>query len=182
MKLLRLCLLLVAIAGPVQLRAQGQPWLLVDTHSATLSVIQDGRVRVRFGDIAIGRGGVTRLRVRDDDATPLGTFHIAWINNHSPFHRFFGLDYPNPTYAWRAFDHNLIGPDTLHRILRGVRDQDHPPQDTPLGGDLGIHGLGDANPWIHRHLNWTRGCIALTNRQIDTLSPWVRIGTTVVVR
>lgn len=173
-------LFLAATAPPAA--ADGAPWVLVDTHSAVLSVIQDGRVQARFPGISIGRGGVTRLRLRDDDATPLGTFRIAWINDHSIFHRFFGFDYPTPPYVWRAFDHDLIGPVTVRRILWAVRHHLLPPQNTALGGDLGIHGLGDANLWIHRHFNWTSGCIALTNAQIDRLAHWMHIGTRVVVR
>ncbi len=176
--LLLLAVLALATAAP----AQGAPWLLVDTRKAVLSVVLNGRVEARFPGIAIGRAGVVRLRRRDDNATPLGTFRIAWINDHSVFHRFFGFDYPTPPYVWRAFDHDLIGPETVRRILWAVRHHRLPPQDTPLGGDLGIHGLGHADPWIHRRLNWTGGCIALTNAQIDRLARWVRIGTKVVVR
>ncbi|HEB81000.1 MAG TPA: L,D-transpeptidase [Chromatiales bacterium] len=178
--LLLAVLTLVATMAPAA--AQGAPWLLVDTRKAVLSVIRDGRVEARFPGIAIGRGGVARLRLRDDNATPLGTFHIAWINDHSVFHRFFGFNYPTPPYVWRAFDHNLIGPETVRRILWAVHHHRLPPQDTPLGGDLGIHGLGHGDPWVHRRINWTGGCIALTNAQIDRLARWVRIGTKVVVR
>lgn len=169
-------------AGAVPAHAQGAAWLLVNTRTAVLSVIRDGHVEARFPGISIGRGGVTRLRLRNDDATPLGTFRIAWINDHSVFHRFFGFDYPTQAYVWRAFDHDLIGPGTVRRILRAIRGHRLPPQDTALGGDLGIHGLGDASPWVHRRINWTSGCIALTNAQIDRLAQWVHIGTRVVVR
>ncbi|HEB80885.1 MAG TPA: L,D-transpeptidase, partial [Chromatiales bacterium] len=136
-----LLLAVLALAATTASAAtQGAPWLLVDTHKAVLSVIRDGRVEARFPDIAIGRGGAARLRLRNDNVTPLGTFRIAWINDHSVFHRFFGFDYPTPPYVWRAFDHDLIGPETVRRILWAVHHHRLPPQDTPLGGDLGIHG------------------------------------------
>ena len=57
-----------------------------------------------------------------------------------------------------------------------------PPQQTALGGHIGIHGIGAGDPRIHEDFNWTSGCIALTNAQIDDLAGWVRLGMRVVVR
>ena len=57
-----------------------------------------------------------------------------------------------------------------------------PPQNTPLGGQIGIHGLGHANEKIHQVFDWTHGCIALTNPQIDQLSQWVDTGTVVKIK
>jgi hypothetical protein len=44
-----------------------------------------------------------------------------------------------------------------------------PPQNTSLGGFIGIHGLGRGDPEIHRDLNWTKGCIAVTNAQMSQI-------------
>lgn len=161
--------------------AAGDAWLRINTHTETLAVIQQGRIVEKLTDIAIGRGGVTRNRVRGDERTPLGQFRIGWINNSSPFHRFFGLDYPNRTYAERAYRDGLIGHHTLQRILRAFRDHAIPPQNTPLGGYVGIHGVGRGSLRIHRLFNWTEGCVALTNSQIDRLAPWIAVGTKVVI-
>ncbi len=67
-------------------------------------------------------------------------------------------------------------------ILRAFQEQAIPPQETPLGGYIGIHGIGRGDPAIHQKFNWTQGCIALTNRQIDDLSKWVHVGMRVVIR
>ena len=57
-----------------------------------------------------------------------------------------------------------------------------PPQNTPLGGQIGIHGLGNADERIHKVFDWTHGCIALTNPQIDQLSQWIDTGTVVKIK
>ena len=57
-----------------------------------------------------------------------------------------------------------------------------PPQDTVLGGHIGIHGIGEGNPEIHRRFDWTQGCIALTNEEIEQLANLVGIGAKVVIR
>jgi hypothetical protein len=51
-----------------------------------------------------------------------------------------------------------------------------------LGGQIGIHGLGRADPRLHEMADWTRGCVAVTNEQIDILRRHVYIGMAVVIR
>ncbi len=179
--------LVTAVAlGGLSAAAPGQPlkapWVLVDTHRHTVSVIQGGKVKQTFRRIAVGRGGVAKVRYEGGGRTPLGTFHVAWVNKNSRFHLFFGLDYPHDAQAEVALKRNKIGPGTYARILRAYNKGRLPPQNTKLGGYIGIHGLGHANPVIQRMADWTEGCIALDNRQIDDLAQWVSIGTKVVIR
>ena len=54
-------------------------------------------------------------------------------------------------------------------------------QGRPLG-QLGIHGVGMGDMKVHETVNWTEGCIALTNEQVRDLAKWVVVGTRVVVR
>jgi hypothetical protein len=75
-----------------------------------------------------------------------------------------------------------IDVDTYDSIIKAHNNGQIPPQNTDLGGQIGIHGLGSANLSFHRSMNWTRGCIALTNDQIDQLSQWVEKGTLVTVK
>ena len=49
-----------------------------------------------------------------------------------------------------------------------------PPQYTPLGGLIEIHGLGAG-------ADWTLGCVAVENDVIDALWPWVRVGQEVTI-
>lgn len=158
------------------------PWIMVDTHARTLSVYDNGKVISEFRNIAIGRGGASRERHKGDDKTPLGTFHIMWINTKSRYDIFLGLDYPTIEHATRALQENNIKNNEFRSIKTAFEHNTIPPQDTSLGGYIGIHGLGDGNIKIHRMLNWTKGCIALTNEQIERLARIVQLGTKVVIR
>ena len=178
-KVMGLLCLLLGFTGPIV--AAEETWLSIDTSNATLLVKRGNRVVDKFNNISFGRDGVTERGLMGDDRTPLGTFRIAWINNHSQFHRFFGLNYPTKAHALPAYAEGLIDERTYDMIHSAIRAGRLPPQDTPLGGHVGIHGLGNADQRVHRQFNWTHGCVALTNQQIDRLSRWITKGTKVVI-
>lgn len=159
-----------------------EPWLLVDTVNLKLLVIRGGRAIRTFEDISIGRYGVTRDRKRDDHRTPVGRFRIAWISDDSAFHRFLGLDYPDLESARRAYAEQRIAESDWRAIQAAHRSGEVPPQDTPLGGQIGIHGIGQGSQLIHDSYNWTNGCVALTNEELDELMQWVKVGTRVDIR
>lgn len=157
-------------------------WVKVDTQSATLTVMKGDRPQEVFRDISIGRYGKTYFKEKGDHRTPLGRFTIAWIPRKSQYHRFLGLSYPDLPRADRALEEGEITEDQWQAIRRAEQERIRPPQNTPLGGYIGIHGTGAGDLRIHGRYNWTNGCIALTNDQIDRLLTLVRIGTPVEIR
>lgn len=161
---------------------RSNPWVLVDTRRDTVSVMNGDRPVEVFYNIAIGSGGAGFKRQRGDQVTPRGVFRIGWINWNSRFKAFFGLDYPNREYADRAYQQGLISDSDYSNIRYALNLGTTPPQDTALGGSIGIHGVGAGDPFIHARYNWTSGCIALNNDQIDHFARWVNIGTTVEIR
>jgi murein L,D-transpeptidase YafK len=177
-----LCMALALLLSTPFAAADPGRWILVDTAAGILSVMEGDRERAKFQDIARGRGGVGTERYRGDHRTPLGEFRVSWVNPNSIYHLFFGLDFPTLDFAERAYESGRIDMYTYFTIRRAVVTNRVPPQDTPLGGFIGIHGIGRGDPNIHRDFHWTEGCIALTNEQIDALAPWIEIGTRVVIR
>lgn len=157
-------------------------WLLVDTQKLQLEVKRGNKTLMILDNIAIGRNGVGLKTHVGDDVTPLGEYHIAWVNKKSPYYRFFGFDYPNKSNAKEGLAWGLIDSPTYRRIIQAHDAGEIPPQNTTLGGQIGIHGLGKADEHIHRLMNWTQGCIALTNKQIDKLIPWIKKGIRVKVQ
>ena len=157
-------------------------WLRVDTQAATLTVMKGDKPLEVFSDIAIGRYGKTYFKKQGDHRTPLGRFTIGWIPRKSRYHRFLGLNYPDLERADRALVDGEITEAQWQAIRRASEAKQRPPQDTPLGGFIGIHGTGAGDPKIHGDYNWTSGCIALTNEQIDRLASLVRVGTPVEIR
>lgn len=157
-------------------------WIDVDTTEHTLSVMQGDIIQEVFKNVSIGRYGTTWSKMTKDDKTPLGRFRVGWVNEKSRYYRFFGLNYPNLDTAKRALDENRITRETWLSILEAKSMGKSPPQDTPLGGHIGIHGIGRGDQEIHHEYNWTNGCIALTNEQIDQLSKWIKPGVLVNIR
>lgn len=170
--------LLLAAAGA----ARAEVWVLIDTVGHRLDVYRDYTPLLRFHGISLGRGGAALLRREGDATTPLGEFRINRINSDSRFHIFLGLDYPNLVHAQRAYSAGVIDGAEFDLFQTALMARRGPPQGTPLGGNIGIHGIGHGDPEIHRAYNWTQGCIAITNEQIEQLTRAVRVGTRVVIR
>jgi murein L,D-transpeptidase YafK len=167
------------LAAPV---AAADTWLLIDTRERTLEV-RDGEDVVRiYENIAIGSNGAAHRRMLGDEQTPLGTFRISAIRKETRYHRFFALNYPALDDALRAYDSGQITKDDLESIRYAHEHGLEPPSSTPLGGNIGIHGLGNGDPRVHEDFNWTDGCIALTNEQVDELAQWIRPRMTVIIR
>lgn len=172
----------LAASGSVLASGGDDIWLLVETRPHVLKVMEGDQTREVFGRIAIGTKGATYEKRRGDDKTPLGEYRIGWINENSKFHNFFGLTYPNMANSRRAYQSDLIDEPTFQNLLQSDLNDSIPPQDTELGGQIGIHGIGGGSRHIHDNFDWTHGCIALTNEEIDRLKQWVRKGMLVVIR
>lgn len=158
------------------------PWLLIDGTKATLDVMRDGRSVAHFDNIAFGRRGTQPIHFKDDDSTPIGEFRIDNISMKTMYGPFFGINYPTEKHARIALDNGKISREAYLAIFNAESQGRPPPYTTPLGGMIGIHGIGAGNLEIHRKFNWTRGCVALDNQQIDALSRWVKIGMKVVIK
>ena len=160
----------------------GEVSLLVDTRAGTLTVLDGETVIHTFEDISIGRYGASDAKIQGDNKTPLGRFRIGWITEKTRYHRFLGLNYPDLETASRAFDKKLITKEQWLEIRRAEKRGGVPPQNTRLGGLIGIHGIGAGDVGVHHEYNWTNGCVALTNEEIDRLLEWVGVGTVVEIR
>lgn len=133
--------------------------ILVDKSLRLMVLYQRGRP-VRTWHVALGFEPVGAKSREGDGKTPEGTFRIDRRNDHSAFHLSLGLDYPHPEHRAVARKAGL----------------------SP-GGDIFLHGQPNAMPdgYMMRG-DWTQGCIALTNSQIDELFRVTPIGTTVEIR
>jgi murein L,D-transpeptidase YafK len=130
--------------------------ILVEKAAHRLSLFQRGRV-TRTYVVALGQQPVGDKVRRGDMRTPEGRFTIEARNPQSRFHRAPRISYPDAAHRERA------------RKL-GVSP----------GGDIMIHGLPPKQAWVgaaHRDFDWTEGCIALTNEEIEEIWSAVPIGT-----
>ena len=169
-------------ALPFPAIAQDGIWLLIDTKKMLLDVKLGKVTLVRFDNISIGRNGSGFKHQRGDEITPLGRYKISWINRKSQYNLFYGFNYPSRKNIETALKKKLVDIKTFNSVMIAHKNNRVPPQNTPVGGLIGIHGLGRADKKIHATMNWTRGCIALTNEQIEKLDTWVKKETIVIVK
>jgi murein L,D-transpeptidase YafK len=112
--------------------------------------------------VALGGQPVGPKERQGDHKTPEGSYVVDSKRPNSQFHHALHISYPGAADRDRA------------RKL-GVSP----------GGDVEIHGLGAKWGWVgaaHRQTDWTDGCIAVTNEEIDEIWPLVEVGTPVEIR
>jgi len=132
--------------------------VIVEKSKRTMTLLKQDR-EVRTYKIALGRDPVGAKVMQGDNRTPEGIYYIDYKVRNSVYHRALQLSYPNPDDMERA------------RAL-GV----------PPGGSIMIHGMKQDHLWmgdVQYLFNWTNGCIALTNREIEEVwalvSPWTPV-------
>lgn len=153
--------------------------LVISRSKHQLVVKKDG-INIRTFKVAFGSGGRKAKLREGDHTTPKGKYRISKIRSSDRFHMFMQLNYPNMDDANRAFKNHSISSRQYQAILDAHTFGQLPPQNTALGGAIGIHGIGDETSdrlEIHQISDWTQGCIAMRNHEIDDLSRYITVGT-----
>ncbi len=132
--------------------------------------------------VALGRDPDGPKRRAGDLRTPEGRYRITGPARPSRFHRFIPIDYPSRADAETAYSEGRLSETDYLRIARAHLDGLSPPQDTPLGSRLGFHGEGSRWRGESEHLDWTTGCVALRDGDVDFLAERVAPGTPVEIR
>jgi murein L,D-transpeptidase YafK len=123
-------------------------------------------------------------RMQGDKRTPEGEFYICTMNNSKRFYKFMGLSYPDLKHAEYGLKSGMISLSEYVLIKNANQERQPPPWDTRLGGAVGLHGRvleGDATKTPLANMNWTDGCIALDNADVDELFSVVSLGTPVTI-
>lgn len=138
-----------------------------------LQFLSRGRL-VKEYRVALGITPVGDKTREGDGRTPEGEFYLCTRLPKSRFHRFLGLSYPAPEDAEAGLKQRAINKSQHRAILASHRRRTQPPWNTPLGGAIGIHGGGTEN-------DWTIGCIALANADLDEIFPILLPGAPVTI-
>ncbi len=143
---------------------------------------------VRTYKVSLGLNSHGSKRVAGDEKTPEGEYFICYKNAASRFHRFLGISYPSAADAQTAFESGLISLDKRDYIVNSLKSGKAPPWDTALGGWVGIHGYPsneNQRIWVTllypKPEDWTDGCVAMWNFEIEELFPKVSLGTPVII-
>jgi murein L,D-transpeptidase YafK len=153
-KLLLLAFLLLAAAFAYALVPAGAApvatadKILVVKSEHTMTLVKNS-VPIKTYKISIGRNPVGAKTREGDHRTPEGNYVVDWRNPQSKFHLSLHVSYPNTH-------------DSANAQVEHVQP----------GGDIMIHGLQNGLGWIgrfHRFVDWTDGCIAVTNSEMDQI-------------
>jgi murein L,D-transpeptidase YafK len=118
-------------------------------------------ILIKTFTISLGKNPVGTKVYEGDFKTPEGAYTINDKNPNSTFHKSLGISYPN------------------------LQDFAHAKQSRqPPGGDIKIHGLRNDQWYLgrfQRWKDWTTGCIALTNQEIDDLYLHTPLGVSIEI-
>lgn len=112
-------------------------------------------------EVALGPSPLGHKERQGDGRTPEGRYVLDWRTEDSDYHRAMHLSYPNAQDRARA---SAAGVDP--------------------GGAIMIHGLPNGQERIgtdHRSVDWTEGCIALTNDEMDQVWELTSDGTPIEI-
>jgi murein L,D-transpeptidase YafK len=135
--------------------------IVVVKSERKLYLVRGGQILGTYR-VALGRQPKGTKLYQGDGRTPEGSYSVAAFNPGSQFYRSIRVSYPNEQDRVRA---QALGQS--------------------VGGDIMIHGLAPerlgygADHWLY---NWTSGCIAVTNEEIDEIWQRVEIGTPIEIR
>jgi len=147
------------------------PVIVVSKAKRTLELF-DGNKLVKTYKMVLGFEPTGDKEVEGDGRTPEGEFYVFTKNAESKFHVSLGISYPAPEDAKRGLDKKLITPQQAEEIAKAIAEMRMPLQKTALGGEIYIHGGGTAD-------DWTEGCVALKDAEIQALFDAVPVGTKV---
>lgn len=113
-----------------------------------------------------------------DGKTPEGAYYICVKNPKSKYYLSLGLSYPGISDAKRGLESGLITQKEYDEIVKAINSGKRPPWNTPLGGQIMIHGTDTKS---ETKSDWTEGCIAVDNEVMDILWEYCKVGTQVFV-
>lgn len=161
---------------------EGQLSLVIWKSRYTLTLYK-GQTPVKTYRAVFGRGYADGDKERmGDRRTPEGDFYVCSMNHSTRFYKFLGLSYPTLRHAGLGLRKGLISEDEYAGIAQALQERRQPSWETRLGGAVGIHGRLIEDPaGLAARQNWTDGCIALANADMDELFSLVSLGTPVSI-
>jgi murein L,D-transpeptidase YafK len=156
--------------------------IVISKSAYSLTLFRDDR-EVKTYRAVFGKGYHDGdKRGRGDKRTPEGDFYVCAMHPSKRFYKFLGLSYPSLKHAESGLRFGTISQREYLMIKQALEEGRQPPWDTRLGGAVGIHGRTAAGVTPFPGMeNWTDGCIALDNADVDELFSVVSLGTPVTI-
>lgn len=128
-------------------------------------------------NVQLGNSPVGHKSAEGDGKTPEGRYYVCTKNPKSKFHLALGVSYPGIQDADNALSEGRISQREYGAIVKAQKAGKRPPWDTQLGGFIMIHGEHPEG----RAGDWTAGCIAMTNGEIEQLYEMADIGDEIII-
>lgn len=157
-----------------QLTPMAEPRIVIEKAKRRLAVF-DGASLVAEFSIGLGFAPDGDKAIEGDGRTPEGDFYVFTKNPESRFFLSLGISYPSREDAERGLAEGLISEEEHRAIADAINEKRMPPQKTKLGGEIYIHGGGEKS-------DWTEGCIALKNNEMQALFDAIPVGTPVTIK
>lgn len=156
-------------------------WIRISKAKQTVFVYRGDALEARIpADLGYNFFADKEKRGNENDPdhwrTPEGVFHVVSKNPRSQFHKALVLNYPNTEDAERGRSLNMISDSEYREIVAATRSFAVPPMGTPLGGWIELHGKGTG-----QRSNWTQGCVAIPDADMDRIWDSIHVGTPVVI-
>jgi hypothetical protein len=155
--------------------------VVIDKTKKDLVLFMDGKQVAKF-PATFGIDPDSDKYKAFDCATPEGLYFITDKKIKSRFHRLLGISYPNLMNAEKGLTEGVISLMEYKRIYEAIQKSRRTPCDTGLGCGIAIHGGG-----VYRYFgkteerDWTEGCIALNNTDMEKLFNFCRSGDPVII-
>jgi murein L,D-transpeptidase YafK len=158
--------------------------IIIDRRNYQLHLYSGEKI-IKSYKAVFGRNDSPVKENKNDYVTPSGTFIICSIDSGAQFYKQLKLNYPNESIAAESLKKKYISREDFRNIVNEVRKGNCPPDNTVLGSNISIHGIGTYN-FIFKNLpfvfNWTDGSIAISDESIDELLTVVKAGTKVEIK
>lgn len=166
-RIVYVCIYLFLVAACTPASNELQQWqapidkLVVKKSKRKLHLLSKDKIIKTYRG-SLGKNPLGHKIQEGDGKTPEGTYIIDRRNVNSAYHRSLHISYPSPEDIKRA-------------KITGI----------PPGGDIMIHGLPNGLGFlapVHHLMDWTKGCIAVTDKEIEEIWNHVPDGTQIIIK
>lgn len=151
----------VAVQQQAALSDKKVDYIVVQKSSRILTLWKGGRIVKTYSIMALGENPIGHKVYEGDERTPEGIYYINEKHPSAHFQKFLEISYPNETDRTKAEQYGM-----------------------KPGGNVGIHGdRGGMDGFFQRFKkNWTDGCAAMRNADIEEIYAWVDVGTPILIK
>lgn len=160
------------------------PIIIIDKNRKTLEIKKEGKIIASY-EVGLGLESFLPKEKKGDFLTPEGIYKIVYIKASEEYKFFLELNYPNLNDLALAYYKGVIDREKFTKWMKMLENSEII-EDSVLGSKIGIHGGGafkleKKNGKLYKNYHWTKGCIALNDKDLFEFLNHVNIGQRVFI-